>query len=172
MIAVMADILIVDDDELLCGAIEKKITRLGHAGASVHTLRDAYEKSLAGDYDIIFLDVRMPDGNGLEILPRLKAVSSSPEIIIITGAGDPDGAELAIKSGAWCYLEKPTIIRDLILPLTRALQYRSEKNKTATVRLKRPESVRYPGFSLKIVGREKISTPRSPKIYILPAYCW
>ncbi|MCK9295859.1 MAG: sigma-54 dependent transcriptional regulator [Desulfobulbaceae bacterium] len=133
----MADILIVDDDELLCGAIEKKITRLGHAGASVHTLRDAYEKSLAGDYDLIFLDVRMPDGNGLELLPRLKAVSSSPEIIIITGAGDPDGAELAIKSGAWCYLEKPTIIRDLILPLTRALQYRSEKNKTATVRLKR-----------------------------------
>ncbi|MBU0965207.1 MAG: sigma-54 dependent transcriptional regulator [Proteobacteria bacterium] len=133
----MADILIVDDDELLCGAIEKKITRLGHTGASVHTLRDAYEKSLAGNYDIIFLDVRMPDGNGLEILPRLKAVSSSPEIIIITGAGDPDGAELAIKSGAWCYLEKPTIIRDLILPLTRALQYRSEKNKTAAVRLKR-----------------------------------
>ena len=35
-----------------------------------------------------------------------------------------------------------------------------------------PESVRYPGFSLKIVGREKISTPRPPKIYILPAYCW
>ena len=133
----MADILIVDDDELLCGAIEKKIARLGHAGASVHTLRDAYEQSLAGDYDIIFLDVRMPDGNGLELLPRLKAVSSSPEIIIITGAGDPDGAELAIRSGAWCYLEKPTIIRDLILPLTRALQYRSEKNKTATVRLKR-----------------------------------
>lgn len=158
---VMADILIVDDDELLCGAIEKKITRLGHTGASVHTLRDAYEKSLSGDYDIIFLDVRMPDGNGLELLPRLKALASSPEVIIITGAGDPDGAELAIKSGAWCYLEKPTIIRDLILPLTRALQYRHEKKKTAAVRLKRnnligssPQIVKCLDHVVKVAGND------------------
>jgi two-component system NtrC family response regulator len=148
MIVVMAEILIVDDDELLCGAIEKKITRLGHITESVHTLRDAYAKAHAGDYDIIFLDVRMPDGNGLELLPRLKAVSSSPEVIIITGAGDPDGAELAIRSGAWCYLEKATIIRDLILPLTRALQFRGEKKKTAAVRLKRDNLI---GSSARIL---------------------
>ena len=41
-------------------------------GRDVHTLGDAYEMSLAGDYDIILLDVSMPDGNGLELLPRLK----------------------------------------------------------------------------------------------------
>ncbi len=41
--------------------------------------------------------------------------------------GDPDGAELAIKSGAWDYLEKPSSVNMMILPLVRALQYRDVK---------------------------------------------
>ena len=45
----------------------------------------------------------------------------------MTGAGDPDGAELAIKSGAWDYLEKPSSMNMMILPLVRALQYRDVK---------------------------------------------
>ncbi len=47
----------------------------------------------------------------------------------MTGSGAPDGAKKAIQLGAWSYLEKPYILRDLLLPLTRALQYREEKKK-------------------------------------------
>jgi two-component system NtrC family response regulator len=78
----------------------------------------------------------MPDGNGLDYLPSLREASSSPEVIIITGAGDPDGAELAIKSGAWDYVQKgATSIKDMMLPLTRAMEYIKEK------RTKRPPIV-------------------------------
>ncbi|MCJ7602998.1 MAG: sigma-54 dependent transcriptional regulator [Desulfobulbaceae bacterium] len=137
----MANILIIDDDKSLCGAVVRKLAKLEHAADDVHTLADAYEMAAAGDYDIILLDVRMPDGNGLEQLPRLKSVASAPEVIIITGGGNPDGAELAIKSGAWCYLEKATIIKDLALPITRALEYRQVKKKSATVGLMRNDLV-------------------------------
>jgi two-component system, NtrC family, response regulator len=50
-----------------------------------------------------------------------------PEVIIITAAGDPDGAELALRCGAWDYIEKTPWIKELVLPLSRALDYRREK---------------------------------------------
>ena len=70
------------------------------------------------------LDVQLPDGNGLEALPAIRTREHSPEVIIITGVGDCSGAELAIKSGAWDYIEKPSSVHNMSLPLVRALQYR------------------------------------------------
>ncbi len=57
----------------------------------------------------------------------MKSTPSSPEIIVITGLGHPDEAELAITSGAWDYLEKPASFDAIKLPLLRALEYRSER---------------------------------------------
>ena len=96
------------------------------------TLKEGLEKVKSGAVDVVFLDVRMPDGNGLEVLPEIQASSGEPEVIISTGYGDADGAELAIKSGAWDYIEKSSSAKAIHLSLTRALQYRKEK-KTAIV---------------------------------------
>jgi len=61
-----------------------------------------------------------------------------PEVIIITGFGDPDGAELAIKNGAWDYLQKPLSAKDLALTVERVLDYRDKKQASGkTVALKR-----------------------------------
>ena len=54
-----------------------------------------------------FWTYSFPDGNGLMLLPDHNATPSAPEVIIITGYGSPDGAELAIKNGAWDFIEKP-----------------------------------------------------------------
>lgn len=62
---------------------------------------------------MIFLDVMMPDGNGLDLLPELKATPSIPEVIIITAVGSPDSAETAVKNGAWDYLQKPFSISEI-----------------------------------------------------------
>ena len=80
------------------------------------------------DADVVFLDVNLPDGNGLDILPALRDCASSPEVIIITGAGDPDGAELAITCGAWDYIEKSSPLKSIVLSLSRAIQYRKKRN--------------------------------------------
>ena len=90
-------------------------------------------------WDIVLLDVQMPDGNGLDSLPSFINSSSQPEVIIITGQGVADGAEQAVLSGAWSYIEKPHVLRELKLHLPRALQYREEKlsNRITPVALKR-----------------------------------
>ncbi|MFC1811335.1 sigma-54-dependent transcriptional regulator [Thermodesulfobacteriota bacterium] len=123
----MANILIVDDDRAICKGIAAAMNRIGHDSTYTLTLKEGLEEACSGKYDVVFLDVRLPDGNGLNALPEIRRIPLSPEVIIITGEGDPDGAELAIKNDAWDYIEKPLSIDAMTLPLTRALQYRDEK---------------------------------------------
>jgi two-component system NtrC family response regulator len=123
----MANILIIDDDKLICETIANVVRRMGHQVTSSFTLQEGLEKVSSELIDVVFLDVRLPDGNGLEVLPRIQAVPSLPEVIIMTGFGDPDGAELAIRHGAWDYIQKPSTVDAMTLPLIRALQYREEK---------------------------------------------
>jgi two-component system, NtrC family, response regulator len=124
----MAEILIIDDDDLVISSLVNMVTRKGHVPTPAATLREGMAMAVSGSFDVIFLDVRMPDGNGLECLQQLQTVPSSPEVIIMTGFGDPHGAELAIRSGAWDYLEKGASVTEMTLSLERALQYRRGKS--------------------------------------------
>ncbi len=140
----MADILIVDDDHDLATMLSKQATRGGHQPSVANTLAQGVELAEQSRFDVIFLDVQMPDGNGLDFIPSFRRMPAEPEVIIITGQGDPDGAKKAITSGAWGYIEKPNILTDLNLQMTRALQYRSEKLKSLAlqpVALKRQEII-------------------------------
>jgi two-component system NtrC family response regulator len=125
----MADVLIIDDDKLICDWIANVVTGLGHHPVSTHLLQEGLRKLQSKPFDIVFLDVKMPDGSGLESMPEIKAVRSVPEIIVITALGHPDEAELAIRRGAWDYLEKPASIDTIKLPLLRALEYRAERKR-------------------------------------------
>jgi len=138
----MAEILIIDDDKLICEAISALVGTLGHNTATGQTLAEGLRLAQERPFDVVFLDVRLPDGNGLDVLPQIRSTPSTPEIIILTGYGDPDGAELAIKNGAWDYIEKPSSIQHIKLPLLRALEYRNEKaRERPTVALKRQDIV-------------------------------
>ncbi len=123
----MATALIVDDDRLICHAIRDIAAGLGHEVTYALTLRDGLRQIVSKEFDIVFLDVRLPDGNGLHKLSQFSQVPPFPEVIIITGEGSPDGAECAIKGGAWDYIEKPLGFEQVRLPLMGALQYRKEK---------------------------------------------
>jgi two-component system NtrC family response regulator len=124
----MASVLIIDDDKLIRDWIASVVTQLGHRSFDVPTLKEGIRKVQSEPFDIVFLDAQMPDGAGLEIIPKFKAVRSSPEVIVITGLGDPDEAELAIQTGAWDYLEKPASFEAIKLPILRALEYRAERS--------------------------------------------
>ena len=123
--------------KLMCRALTRKVESMGHETGCAYTLKEGIKKAQSGFFDVIFLDVRMPDGSGLDMITPMRMSSSSPEIIIITGAGDPDGAELAIKNGAWDYIEKTSSINLMVLPMVRALQYREAakiKNPMPTIK--------------------------------------
>lgn len=123
----MANVLIIDDNEMFCEMLSQMVTDLGHQVSYVLTLEKGLETAISGKYEVIFLDVQLPDGNGLEILPQIREIPDGPEVIIITVAGDQNGAELAMKSGAWDYVEKQAPIKQMMLPLVRAIKYQEEK---------------------------------------------
>ncbi len=128
----MARILIIDDDTALCEAFLKFCNSTGHESACAFSLKEGFPLAFAGNFDLVFLDVNLPDGNGIASISHIKKASSSPEVVIITGEGSRDGAELAIKSGSWDYIEKPLSSEKIKLPLLRVLQYREEKRKRKT----------------------------------------
>jgi two-component system NtrC family response regulator len=129
----MANILIIDDDHILTTMLVSQMETSGHSATAANSIREGLNSIHEAEYDVVLLDVQLPDGNGIEHLRQFKNTPSSPEVIIITGHGEADGAEKAILCGAWSYIEKPHVIRELSLHLTRALQYRQEKLKVNEV---------------------------------------
>ncbi len=123
----MAQVLIIDDDEIFSEMLSNLVERLGHTAARVFSLKEGWEAVSSGSFDVVFLDIKLPDGNGLDLLPKIRETVSSPETIILTGYGDMNGAELAIKNGAWDYIQKASSLKEMQLPLLRALEYRAEK---------------------------------------------
>ena len=130
----MPRILIIDDDETMCATLSFMVKRAGHDTASFPTLSEGLKAVVEQDFDIVFLDVQLPDGNGLEMLPKFEAAPCRPEVIILTGFGEADGAELAIKSGAWDYIEKGSSVKEISLALERALKYRIGKLRAGQAR--------------------------------------
>ncbi|SME88841.1 sigma-54-dependent transcriptional regulator [Desulfovibrio gilichinskyi] len=127
----MGRILIIDDDVQVCETIQSLIVRSGHEGDYAQTLSRGMDKVETGIFDLVFLDISLPDGNGLDFLSRIKESSGQPEVIILTGKGDDDGAELAIQGGAWDFLVKPSSIKQISLSMSRALAFHAEKKNRA-----------------------------------------
>jgi len=123
----MARILIIDDDTQVCETLESLVRRLGHECLAAQTLKEGLAQLGRGDFDLVFLDVRLPDGNGLEALGQIRSQAAPPDVIVLTGQGDPEGAELAIQGGVWDYLVKPSPIKQIKETLNRALAHRQDR---------------------------------------------
>ena len=133
----MADILIIDDDSDFSRSFQRIIERMGHGCAVAGNIREAFERLDNSPCDLIFLDVNLPDGNGLAYIRQFQSVSSLPEVVILTGDGDSDGAALAIANGAWDYVGKPISVSNIALILQRAVAYRATKSAGARPAVKR-----------------------------------
>ncbi|MFW5487967.1 MAG: sigma-54-dependent transcriptional regulator [Desulfovibrio sp.] len=133
----MSEILLIDDDKAICQAIAMVLRSAGLKSGMAHTLKEGRDLARQNNYDVVVLDVMLPDGNGLGAIPDLRQAPSQPEIIILTGAGDPDGAELAIRSGAWDYITKPPTMNKIKLTVQRALDYHESKRRRTPPVLKR-----------------------------------
>lgn len=130
----MALVLIIDDDPIYSAMLCRQVERIGHKASCAQRLGDGIRRLEAGDVDIVLLDVNLPDGSGLTAIGQMRSSTSHPEVIVITGAGDAEGAELAIRGGAWDYLKKRHSFEELALPLSTALQFRKEKAAVPPVR--------------------------------------
>ena len=84
----MGTILIVTDDQLINTTLGELLDRMGHSVIFAHTLKNGLERAIAEQCDVILLNVRMPDGNGLSALTNFKEVPYNPEVVVITDHGN------------------------------------------------------------------------------------
>ncbi len=116
--------LIIDDDRTLQDACLQILTRLGHEVDLAASGSAGLQLVENQSYDLILLDLVMPDQNGVEVLKQIKLLDSRPEVIIITGHGSIALAVETVKLGAFDFLPKPFTPADLRQVVQRALEKR------------------------------------------------
>jgi len=122
MPAVPQKALVIDDDKAMLDACQQILTRLGFQVALATTGQQGLELMAREAYDLVLLDLVMPDQNGVEILKRLKAMHPQTQVIIITGYGTIAAAVETIKLGAFDFLPKPFTPDELRRVVKRALE--------------------------------------------------
>ena len=116
-------VLLVDDDAAFSRAMGGELARRGYLVDTRTTGRDALEPSASTDVDVILLDLRLPDLDGLEVLRELRARNVPAGIVVLTGHGTIDTAVKAIQMGAYGYLEKPCPIARLEMSIQKTYEH-------------------------------------------------
>ena len=140
-------VLVADDDRTIRTVLTQALTRAGckvHATASLMTLMRWVEE---GKGDLVITDVIMPDGNGLEALPRISRIRPGLPVIVISAQNTIMTAIQAAEAEAFDYLPKPFDLPDLMKRSARALD---QKRRAAAAVVNPP---RDPGDDLPLVGR-------------------
>lgn len=114
-------ILIVDDEETLCYFLKESLEEKGYRTLAVHTARDGLQELARRPVDLVLLDLKLPDGEGLEVLQEIRKVDEHLPVIVLTGHAAVDSAVRAMKLGAYDYLEKPINLAQLSSSVADAL---------------------------------------------------
>ncbi len=146
-----ASILVVDDETEIREGLELLLTSEGYEVDPADCARAAFERLEARPYDLVLLDVSLPDRNGLEMLRELRQRDPHVVVILITAYGSIDMARAAFKNGALDYLTTPWSNDELLAQVAQAVEGRRLREEN--VQLKRAFKQRY-NFP-NIVGRSE-----------------
>lgn len=119
----MSRILIVEDEEKIARFVELELTHEGYEVDKASDGRAGVEAALAGDYDLILLDVMLPELNGLEVLRRVRKVKQTP-VILLTARDAVMDKVAGLDAGADDYITKPFAIEELLARVRVALKHR------------------------------------------------
>ncbi|MBI2804967.1 MAG: sigma-54-dependent Fis family transcriptional regulator [Planctomycetes bacterium] len=121
----MSQLLIVDDEEAVCWALKKALTKLGHRVEVAASAEEAFQRAEKEPPEAIVLDVRLPGLDGLSALGRLKELSGDAPVIVVTAFGNLSTAVRAVEGGAFDYLAKPFDLDQALDTIARALKQRA-----------------------------------------------
>ena len=131
-------VLIVDDEERFRTTLCKLLVVKGVDAKAVGSGKEALNELDINPYDVVLLDVKMPEMNGIEALAELKKAHRTVEVIMLTGHGTVETAIEGMRLGAYDYLMKPSDTQILITKITKAHQRKIEHEE----RIRQAEGVR------------------------------
>ncbi len=127
-------ILVVDDERSISDALGMILSQLGHHVDSAKSIQEATELLKGSPYDLIFMDLRLPDGSGIDLLTHVKSDTPYTEVVVMTAHGSLDITIEAIKRGAFYYLEKPFTPHQVTTLIDRALQFEAIKRENRSLK--------------------------------------
>ena len=138
---IMAKILIIDDERAIRNTLKEILEFEGYTIDVAENGRAGLDRALAGSYDLIFTDIKMPELDGLEFLSHYRAGmaehnSEEAPVVVITGHGSVDTAVEALKGGAFDFIQKPLDLNRLLLTTKHALEHKSLVQETKVLRKK------------------------------------
>ncbi|MBN2226118.1 MAG: sigma-54-dependent Fis family transcriptional regulator [candidate division Zixibacteria bacterium] len=116
----MARILIIDDESEIRRTLKSALDRRGHDTVTAENCAKGQDYITAG-FDLVFLDVMLPDGNGLGLLRQIIAQRPEQAVVMISGHADVDMAVDAIRAGAYDFIEKPLSLDRVLVTIDNAL---------------------------------------------------
>lgn len=141
-------LLVVDDDEMLRQALERRFTRLGHVVTTAADGEEALAKAVHNHWDVALLDLHMPGMNGIELLGKLKEQQPELEALLLTAQSSVATAIEAMKQGAYDYLTKPCHVPELEVHVLKAF----EKVQLARRERQWVEQIAYESTRYRLVG--------------------
>jgi PAS domain S-box-containing protein len=117
-------ILIIDDEETLCYFLKESLEEKGYKVVTSHTAREGLGMVLKQHVDLVLLDLKLPDGDGLSVLYEIRKSDSDLPVIVLTGHAAVETAVQAMKLGAYDYLEKPINLAELSSAVVQAMDSR------------------------------------------------
>lgn len=127
-----AQLLVVDDDPIVLDSLKELLSLEGYSVSTADSLSGARGELKQRQFHTVLLDVRLPDGNGLELVEEIGATSAA--VIMMTAYGTIEDAVQAVKIGAHNYLTKPLKDEEILLNIERGLEHRSLLNENALLR--------------------------------------
>lgn len=141
-------VLVVDDEPNIRRLVEKELGNERRRIATAGTVREALTLFKREAFDLALLDMRLPDGSGLDLLTHFQELAPEAQVIVITGYGDVDTAVHAMKMGAYDYITKPFDLDRLALVMEKAYQRTCLQRENRLLRRTQSEQA-----SPKLVGQ-------------------
>jgi two-component system, response regulator RegA len=115
----VSTILVVDDDATYRVRLARAFERRGFTASEAHDAESAVAAARAAHFDYAVVDLRLPDGSGLDVVAAIKALSPATNVVVLTGYGSIATALEAVRRGATHYVPKPADVDDLLLAFSR-----------------------------------------------------
>ena len=122
-----ASILVIDDEEIIGALIKATLEELGHRVVAVTAGSEGLELVKRQEFDMVFLDLRMPEMDGAEVFRRIKAIKPDLSVTIITGYPDSEIMARALAQGPFGVMNKPFAEKDIITAVNNILRITTGK---------------------------------------------